>query len=412
MKQVATLNKKWILTTSLLAVLVTQYSYQSSTQDFKSASILKNSGEFVLASTSSGDKTSTEANNSTDCKDCKTFVLSPTNTLKLSLEDYSKLLTQIKIEADKTQPAVVVPAIKTVVNDSDCELIRADETRSERRERLQCEKDEKAHIKLEKENDKKQARLEKFEDKMEALKDRCADDLECLSSGFTTALSRFEGSNAVPAAVVTKAFNSVVGVPFKKALTSNDPEALANVQSLFQDMPESYKALKQAVINAVKTQTTISASKVSAQYAALNELSKQNKPEEYFEALATTQQNHQGLNSLVLGYSASIEQGLESAGDLSTIAYYQKSYVPDMKKIMAGITSGITTETKTVDSKTNTRNSRNETVTNNGTSSTELPAQEKMTRNNNGWNFPSTTQGLEVGPKRDDSRGTRRPQRQ
>lgn len=406
MKQVATLNKKWILTASLLAVLVTQYSFQSSSQDFKSASVSKNSGEFVLASTASSDKTSTEAINPTECKECKTFVLSPTNTLKLSLDDYSKLLTQILPTATATK---TVAATKVV--DSDCEPIRSDETRNERRERIQCEKDEKAQIKLDKENDKKQARLDKFEDKMEALKDRCASDLECLSSGFTTVLSRFEGSNSVPVTAVTKAFNSVVGVSFKKALTSNDPEALANVQSLFENMPESYKALKQAVIAAVKTQTTISASKISAQYAAVNELSKQNKPEEYFEALATAQKNHQGLNNLVLGYSASIEQGLESAGDISTMAYYQKSYVPDMKKIMASITSGITTETKTVEPKTNTRNTRNETVTNNTTSSTEAPAQEKMTRSNNDWTFPSTTQGLEVGSPKQNSRGGRGPQR-
>lgn len=421
MKQVVTLNKKWILTASLLAVLGTQYSYQSSSQDFKSASSVKNYGEFVLASTSGdnttadkkdpNDKKTTEAVNPTECADCKTFVLSPTNTLKLSLEDYTKLLTQIKLEADKVAPAAPAPA--PVVSDSDCEPARADETRAERRERIQCEKDEKAQAKLDKENDKKQARIEKFEDKMEALKDKCADDLECLSSGFTTALSRYEGKDALPAAVVAKAFNSTVGVPFKKALASNDPEVLVNAQSLLQDMPEQYKVLKQAVILAVKNQSTVNANKVSAQYAAVNELSKQNKPQEYFEALALAQQDHQALNNLVMGYSSSIEQSLDLAGDQSTTAFYLKSYVPDMKKIMAGITTGIPANTTTIDAKNNTRDARNGTVTNNGTSSTALPEMEKMTRdqNNNGqWVAPTGSQGLQIGTPTNQSRGGRGPQ--
>lgn len=419
MKQVLTLNKKWILTASLLAVLGTQYSYQSSSQDFKSASSVKNYGEFVLASTSGdntaadkkdpNDKKTTEAVNPTECADCKTFVLSPTNTLKLSLEDYTKLLTQIKLEADKAAPA---PA-PVVNNDSDCEPARADETRAERRERIQCEKDEKAQAKLDKENDKKQARIDKFEDKMEALKDKCGDDIECLSSGFTSALSRRENS-ALPTSTVTKAFNSVVGIPLKKALASNDPDVMVKAQSLLQDMPEQYRSFKQAVINAVKVQSTANANKVSAQYAAVNELSKQNKPQEYFEALAIAQQDHQSLNSLVLGYSSAMEQSLDLAGDATTTAFYLKSYVPDMKKIMAGIASG-TPSTTTIDAKNNTRDARNGTVvnTNNGTSSTALPENEKMTRdqNNNGqWVAPAGSQGLQIGTPTNQSRGGRGPQ--
>ncbi|MBC7457194.1 MAG: hypothetical protein H7235_02870 [Bdellovibrionaceae bacterium] len=421
MKQVVTFDKKWILTASLIAVLGTQYSYQSSSQDFKSASSIKNYGEFVLASTSSpdntkaavdpNDKKTTEAVNPTECKDCKTFVLSPTTTLKLSLEDYTKLITQIKLDiAPATTSTPAAPVAK--VNDSDCEPARADETRTERRERIQCEKDERALAKLDKENDKKQARAEKFEDKMEALKEKCADDLECLSSGFTTALSRYEGKDALPAAVVAKAFNSTVGASLKKALASNDPAVLVNAQSLLQDMPEQYKGLKQAVILGVKAQTTVSANKVSTEYAAANELAKQgNKPQEYFEALATAQQDHQALNSLVVGYSASMEQSLELAGDATTIAFYQKSYVPDMKKIMAAVSTGIPNNTTTLDPKYNTRDARNGTTINNGTASTTLPANEKMTRdqNNGQWSVPNSTGGLQIGSPQPNSRGGRGP---
>ncbi len=411
MKQLLTINKKMILTASLLAVLGTQYSYQSSSLDFKSASSVKNYGEFVLASTSGDnttadksakdDKKTTEAVNPTECNDCKTIVLSPTTTLKLSLEDYTKLLTHIQLDVAKTMPAPAVTAAQQ--SDSDCEPARTDETRAERRERIQCEKDEKAQIKKDKEEEKKQARLDKFEDKMEDLIDKCDDDLECLSSGFTSILSRFEGKNALPAATVTKAFNTVVGVPLKKALASNDPAVLVNAQSLLQDMPEQYKALKQSVILAVKAQATVSANKVSAQYSALNELSKQNKPQEYFETLATLQQDHQALNSLVMGYSVSIEQSLELANDTTTYAFYLKSYVPDMKKIMSGIASGIPSDTKKIEPTNNTRDTRN------GTSSTTLPENEKMTRDNNQWNLPTSSQGLQIGTPKNESRGGRGP---
>ncbi len=411
MKQLLTINKKMILTASLLAVLGTQYSYQSSSLDFKSASSVKNYGEFVLASTSGDnttvdkqaheDKKATEAVNPTECKDCKTIVLSPTTTLKLSLEDYTKLLTQIQLDVAKTTPTPAATVAQQ--SDSDCEPARADETRSERRDRIQCEKEEKAQIKKDKEDEKKQARLEKFEDKMDALKDKCSDDLECLSSGFTSILSRYEGKNALPATTVTKAFNTVVGVPLKNALASNDPAVLVNAQSLLQDMPEQYKALKQSVILAVKAQATVSANKVSAEYAAVNELSKQNKPQEYFEALATTQQDHRDLNNLVMGYSVSIEQSLELANDKTTFAFYQKSYVPDMKKIMTGIISGVPADVKKIEPTNNTRDGRN------GTSSTTLPENEKMTRDNSQWTLPTGTQGLQIGTPSTQSRGGRGP---
>ncbi len=414
MKQLLTLNKKWILTASLLAVLGTQYSFQPSSLGIQSVSSVQNYGEFVLASTSPEATTAdpnssnkTEATNPNECKDCKTFVLSPTNTLKLSLEDYTKLLTQIQLQVPAATPA----ALPVANPDSDCEPARADETHAERRERIQCEKDEKKQAKEDKLKEKQEARIEKFEDKMEALKDKCADDLECLSSGFTSTLSRYAGKNVLTAAVINKAFNSVVGVPFKKALASNDPAAVANAQSLLQDMPEQYKALKQAVIIAVKAQATLSANKVSAEYAALTEISKQNNPQAYFEAAAQTQQDHQTLNNLIFGYSTAIEQSLDLAGDTSTIAFYQKSYVPDMKKILAGVASGKAAET-TIDPKNNNRNDRNNVTGVNGTSSTSLAENEKMTPNsNNQWSMPTSNQGLQIGTPQSNSRGGRGPQK-
>ncbi len=420
MKQVISINKKWILTASLLAVLGTQYSYQSSSRDFTSASTAKNYGEFVLASVSGDNtvaktedpnkKTTTEATNGADCKECKSIVLSPTNTLKLTLEEYTKLITQIKLDIAQSTPAA--KTVTTSVSDSDCEIARADETRTERRDRIQCEKDEKAQAKTDKENDKKQARLDKFEDKMDALKDKCAADLECLTSGFTSIVSRYDGKDALPVSTVNKAFNNVVGIPFKKALESNDPDALVNAQSLLLDMPPQYQSLKKAVILAVKAQATVSAEKVTAEYATLNELAKQNKSQEYLEALPTVQKDHRALNNIVMGYSASIEQTLQLADDRSTFDFYQKSYVPDMKKILAGIGSAATTTTTPttpVDDKTNTRNARSgETISeNNSRSSTEAPAAEKMTRDNNSWTLPTGTQGLNIGNPQGSSRGGR-----
>ncbi|MBC7457804.1 MAG: hypothetical protein H7235_05965, partial [Bdellovibrionaceae bacterium] len=101
----------------------------------------------------------------------------------------------------------------------------------------------------------------------------------------------------------------------------------------------------------------------------------------------------------------SMEQSLELADDATTIAFYQKSYVPDMRKIMAAVSTGIPNNTTTLDPKYNTRDARN------GTASTTLPANEKMTRDqNNGlWSVPISTGGLQIGSPQPNSRGGRGP---
>lgn len=418
MKHSSTLNKKWILTASLLAVLSTQYSFESSSQKFNSASAVNNYGEFVLASKSgdptkvddlnNNNKIKTEAMSITDCPDgtCKTIVLSPTNSFKLSMDDFAKFTALFKIANPTTTPVTTAAVANP---DSDCEPYSPTETAQEKRDRIKCEKEEKKTAKEDakkaKEEELKEKLQEKFQEKVDALSDKCNQDLECLSSGFTSILSRFDGKKSLPDSTVKEAFKSAVGPSLKKALVSGDLDAMENAQSLLQDMPEKYKSLKQNIILAVKAQATITANKVSAEYSAVNELAKQNKTQEYFQALATAQQDHQNLNTMVLSYSRSIEQSLSSSQDTSTIAFYQKSYVPDMNKIMAAVISGV----QTLDPKNNTRNDRNGATGVNGTGSTALPVQEKMTRDNSNWTVPSTNQGVQFGTPANQSRGGRGP---
>lgn len=430
MKQSLVINKKWILTASLLAVLATQYTFQNSSLDMKKSISLnnyKNAGEFVLASTvddeakhyaaekkvevEAATKLLTESGLTVTgtCKECETPA---TSTKAPTIEELLIKITTLEKTLETQSVKTTVATEVVVANESECEPARSDESRAERRERIQCEKSEKAEIKKQKLQDKIIARVEKFEDKMADLKEKCADDLECLTSGFTSALSRYEGSNALPKIVVSKEFKSVVGSALNKAMYSADADTvnatLASIQGLLQEMPDQYKELKQTVVDSVKTQTKIAADKVTSGYTQLTALSKANNPQAYFEAAEAIKAEHYGMSTLANAYSSSIIESIKTTEDSSMFSYYQKSYVPDMQKIMSSIGTAVTTTT-TLDKTNNTRDSRSNTTTvANVVTSTE---DNKMTldKSTNAWLLPAEQSGVQSGAASSSSRGGRGP---
>jgi hypothetical protein len=322
MKQVTLSKQKWFLTAALFTVLAGNYAFQTSS---------KNSGTFEMALTAAESaKTQAATTAPGACKDCSE---SAAPSVLLKLEDYNKLTARIA-ELEKKSSEAAKPA-----DDKKEEAVKP-ETRAEKRERLAQEKRDKL-------KEKEDERVAKFEDKMQDIQDKCEKDLQCLATEFTTALSKFDGKNSIPKGVVNKYFKSIVSLPLARSLYTDGPNsqaALEALQSLMSDVPEQYRGIKEITMDAVRYQASIPANRVSQGYKTLSDLSKQNNPQAYFEQLNRTRDDEQTVANQSTAYSALIEQTLRETGDQSSFSYYQRSYLPNMTKIMNSMTVPSTVE--------------------------------------------------------------------
>lgn len=332
--------------------------------------------------------------------DCKTTA-APSVLLKM--DDYNKLIARIA-ELEKQKPAVKP--------EEDKKEDAKPETRAEKRERLAQEKKDK-------EKEKQDERVAKFEDKMEDIKDKCDKDLQCLASEFTTALTRFDGKNAIPAAIVNKHFKSLIGGPLAKSLYNEGADMQTTMQtllSLMSEVPSQYSGIKQITMDTVKFQTQIPATRVNEGYKATNNLSKQNNPQAYFEQLHQTQEEQKTLATMSNAYSVAIAQGLREDGDQSSLSYYQRSYLPNMQKIMNSLMSpnGVDQAGQQQQDTTSTRTARTgQTVQNQQQNSNLQKMTNPSTRTGTAgqqqlqWTTPTQNSGFQQGQPTTNSRGGR-----
>jgi hypothetical protein len=416
MKHIST--KKWLLTASLFAVLAGNYSFQSSslvagTIDMSSEAAPTEEGAVQTppiqidrspVPPKPEAKTKTEASTTADCKDCKTPAVP---TVTVNLEDYQKLLTRIK-QLEKAQEAkkeaandgAEKPAKETVVK----------ETAAEKRERLAEEKAEKAQAKKDAEAEKMEERVAKFEDKMEQIKVKCEKDLACLTESFTSALSRFQGRNSIPAETVNKYFKSMISAPLARSLYSDDMSTAAAEVALAAIMSETSEqygsGLKKITMDAVRYQSAVPAEQIKEGYKAANEYSKQNNPQAYFQQLQITQNEEKALKSKVSSYSQTIAQSLGANDDTSSLSYYKQSYLPNMNKIMSSMNAPLLTNQQQQqqsqqqqNEQVDTRNTRtNQTIQANQYDQKMTNPQTRTGSNGlQQWNLSNTTNGVQSG---------------
>lgn len=407
MKSLRTTNKKWILTASLFAALSANYALQYSPSKMLS-------GAFDFSSQAVQIQTEAATNDSAACNtdECSS---APAEMTQIKTADLQALIARLDALEKKLLPTAeeskpVASEKKLTEIEEECGTAEANESSSDKKTRLKCEKETKEKIKLE-------AKIEKFEEKMEKIKDKCDQDLECLSSEFASAVSRYEGKNALPSATINKAFKSVVGTTLVKALYSDDETALTGsisaLQALMQELPSEYKTLKQGIMEIVKMQTTAAAQKVSESYAQLNQLAKQNNSAAYLEAAQNVKLEHNNLIYLANSYSSAIQESVSLSEDLSAISYYQKNYLPNVQKIMAGVYGSTSTKSTTTNISIDSRTQRNGDSTTAPQTIYENPINNP---NNNGmiqattpWNFPATNQlnGFSNGSISNQSMGGR-----
>ncbi len=337
--------------------------------------------------------------------DCKTTA-APSVLLKL--EDYNKLIARIT-ELEKK------PAVKP---EEDKKEDAKPETRAEKRERLAQEKKDK-------EKEKQDDRVAKFEDKMEDIKDKCEKDLQCLASEFTSALSKFDGKNSIPAAIVNRHFKALISGPLAKSLYNDSADThttLQALQSLMAEVPSQYAGIKKITMDTVRYKTELPATKVIQGYKAAEDFSKQNNPQGYFVQLNQTQEEHRMLATYSNAYDVTIAQGLRESSEQSSLSYYQSSYMPNMEKIRKSLMNpnGVRlAEQQQQDSTTTTRTART------GQNSVQNPTQDQQqnrnlqkmtnptTRTGNPqqqqiiWDVPAQKSGVQQGQPTTNSRGGR-----
>jgi hypothetical protein len=410
MKQVSLGKQKWFLTAALFTVLAGNYAFQTSS---------KNSGAFEMSSVSDESDTQKRENDrdkemarllglqKTESKktqaasvesgactsgDCKTSVGS---TVLLKLEDYNKLIARVaELEKAKTADAAKPSEDKK-------EDAAKPETRAEKRERLAEEKRTKL-------KDKQDELVAKFDDKMEDVKDKCDKDLQCLTSEFTNVLAKFDGKNSVPAAIVNKQFKSLIAGPLSRSLYNDSGDQQASIeamQALLSDIPSQYSGIKQITIDTVRLQALTLASRVSQGYKSAEALSKQNNPQAYFQQMNQTREEQQTLSAQASTYTAAIEQTLRETGDQSTFGYYQRSYLPNMQKIMNSMMLPATNEVQTLNvqaaESNNNRNSRNGEVT------AQTQNQQPVNNQPIPWNLSNSNNGVQQGQPSTNTRGGR-----
>lgn len=438
------INKKWILTSTLVFVLAGQYAYQSSSIEIPKAHAFsqKNSGEYVLASTDDRqpaqvakpadtrpgrpplkDPKKTEGGTTAPgtCEGCKETPAPPT------AEEFAQLLAEIDLlkkenaeaKKEKEESKDTKEEKELTEIEEKCGTVADDEGKTSK-QKASAKRRRAACIKKETQKEDLKERREDFKLDIADVKADCTDidgkeDLMCMTEGFKDTLAEYTGEKAVPASDIQMAYNGLIAPGLKKALYSSNPDdvdkatAVLESLSLLEDKAE-YKSLKQSLMNSVKTQAQAATLKVNNSYATAKTLLDQKDPQAV-AAFQTAQFEQQKLIGLSQAYSNSIYTSLNTVNDQTSLDYYKNSYVGDVNKILAGINpagTATTQPTTTTGGTTTTTPGRDGGRTN----ETTLPqpnggttVDNKMTRDN--WSIPTSNGQVQFGTPTPTQRGGR-----
>lgn len=320
--------------------------------------------------------------------------------------------TTLVVSRPASAPVTTPVLTKADETEYDCDFTEdgKPETRAQKRDRLRCEK-------AEKERSKREDRIAKFEDKMESIKDRCEttsseSKLECLTREFNNALTRYTGRNAIPTNVAQRYFKNVVGAELSKMLFNNEVDAqtaMSMLQDVFDGLPSEYGQIRQNILHAIQNETKNRSTAINQQYKLANSFAKQNKPQEYLQAMGEAQAAQTELTQMVDIYSAAARTSDSFSGDVSFAKYYQQTYLPAMRQIfslMGPTAAAVSTPEKTEGGGTR-QNTRSSTST--GTRGQAITVSTKVNETPSQWEFlNSSSTGVRVGIPSTTSRGNTR----
>lgn len=301
MKTIIANHKKWILPSLLVATLAANAHYQSKSLIY---------GSSDLASEAQKD---TEGKAAQVCTDGK---------CTLSQDQFNELMNFVR-KAKEEKPEEIKITKKSKKDDVE-EKDEVKETASEKRKRLAQEKKEKLK--------------EKFNAEVDALADKCdSTDFDCLSSGLSSLLNRYSGSKKLDSSSVTSAYNKLLSKPLRKALESSDAETLSSLADLINEIPEEYKSLRTKTLDIVKISTQLKAQSINNQYKLVDQLTKQNNPQQAQQQFASAQSNLQNLQLSTSSFVQTVANNAAYSDDNVTLNYIKENF--DMNKLFANITS-------------------------------------------------------------------------
>lgn len=236
------------------------------------------------------------------------------------------------------------------------------EAKEEERRLAKQEKDdkkkEKEQAKKDKLREEKDIRNEKFEEQAEKIANSCKNEgFSCFSDGFTALLSDFSGTRSVDVGVVNKAYTQYLDKDLKAALRGTPEarqQALAIIESITGELPKEHRIVKEKTIDALKAATISRGVEVNDKYRQADQLRKMadqlSKAGRAAEAIQLYQQADQlgyveapkAKDEFIADsriYGEAVVRNLEKSSDTTSLEYFNKNFMPDVKKVMANLES-------------------------------------------------------------------------
>ena len=362
-----------LLTTALLAVLGTNYTFQQNSVELNRTRLIELSSNTPaskpaaeVAKAKPKDKKAEKAKSKDQADQQETTAITAVMVTSESacpdgtcgnIAGDSKIVMQastlkaIVDAAKKSAPVAAAEPVKSEDkvdkedNKDECNFAKdgKKESRSERKEREECEFRKKG-----------ESLEEDFKEAMDSLKDRCEsrgdEEIQCLTEGYTKELkkSKYYGKGRkeyLADSFAKSQLRDLVGAKLSKALDKidpNDSESLEKIKNIVSGMmdtlPESY-GLKTLTLNSFKSYMAKRANSVVALYTQARNQDK-NNPQ---AAIAARSQAYGESQEFAMASDAII-QGIQSSSikdDSAAYKYYNTGFLPDVRKMFLAVNNPI-----------------------------------------------------------------------
>jgi hypothetical protein len=370
------MNKKFVLTAVLAAVLSGPYIFQVSSKDFNlsefasEAEVTQEGYESMMASalaqigkadpTKAGLKVLPADSEITDptAKQLAALARQMGETL-----EKNKIATAIQEAKDKAANAAKAKAdlAKKEKEDAETAEKKAKEEAAERKKNDCTDKDKSSAEKIECRNDAKEAERvkkqeeneEKFIAKYEMANERCISrartkeaseelELKCQSQGFAAALNQFKRKKdgELSMGFVNEQFKDIIGNDLFKMLFSENADEVEKANVIMSNLfggkiPTQFNGLKRLVMDEVRRKANSESDKVVASFKKANAYPKNSNEYMAQYAAATAEQDQFG--DRLFSHGGAMYNSLYRAGDLDGLSYYKTSYLGNNARIQKAL---------------------------------------------------------------------------
>ena len=437
---VKNLNKKFVLTAVLAAVLSGPYIFQVSSKDFfmsefaseaeateegyavMKAAVLKQI--ISVEPTKAGMK---EIPPDSDITDPTAKALAArANEMRTQLEK-KKIDTAVKEANDAATKAAKDKAdlAKKEKDDAEAAVKKAKDEAAEKKkldcsdkdkkasEQKECREEAKAAEKLKKQEENE----EKFVAEYEKANQKCIDkartkdtsdelELKCHSQGFAVAINKFKSKKdgELSVAFVNEQFKDIVGNDLFKMLFSEDGSEVERANVILSNLfaGKIPNQIKRLVIDETRRKATAEKNKVVAEFKKANRYAKNSTEYTAQYAVATAAQDQFGEK--LFSHGGAMYNSMYRVGDTDGLAYYRSAYLGNNERINKDL---LAASLGTIGGEAGAA-ARNAATRNGLSTTTEAGATAtKMTRTGVSYTLqsPGTAQNISIGTPSSDRVG-------